>query len=114
MNKKRIFYLALALVLFSVIGALISQILSNHRETDTAAAYGLAYVQQHYKGPNGLKVSDKCLPFFGSGMHEITIQDSDSKYYYLYVKVGPQDSLTSIEDATSYIRDKDYQFGCKK
>ncbi len=114
MNKKRIFYWTLTLVLISIVGVSVSKIVSNHRETDKAAEFGLAYVQQHYNQPNGLKVSGKCLPFFGSGMHEITIQDSENNPYYLYVKVGTNGSLTSIEDATSYIRNRDYQFGCSK
>lgn len=114
MNKKHIFYWTLALVLISIVGVSVLKIVSNHRETDKAAEFGLAYVQQHYNQPDGLKVSGKCFPFFGSGMHEITLQDAENNPYYLYVKVGPHDSLTSIEDATSYMRNGDYQFGCRK
>lgn len=114
MNKKRIFYWTLTLILLAIIGVSVSKILSNDRETDKAAGFALEYVQQHYHQPNGLKVSGKCFPFFGSGMHEITIKDSKKNAYYLYVKVGPNDSLTSIEDATSYMRNGGYQFGCKK
>ncbi|WP_172199452.1 hypothetical protein [Saccharibacillus qingshengii] len=114
MKKKRMRGGLLIVLILALLGAALLYIVPDQQEQNIAAAFALHYVEEHYEDPEGLKVLETCHPFFGSGMHEVTLLDAKHNPYYLYVKIGPRRSLTSIEDSTSYIRDRDYQFGCKR
>lgn len=114
MRKHPFIYSLLILLLAEIVVLFIRDRISQYQEKKIAAQYGIEYVTKHYELASPLDIVEKCYPFFGSGMYEITLKDAEANHYYMYVKIGPGGSLTSLEDATSDVRIGGSQFGCNK